>query len=149
MTKLRVPATYEETVVQVAEALTWAACATICGVTQRSVRNWSDPDCGQRLRIEDAERLDRAFIAAGGGYAPFHRLMARRLEITARPAGGASLTLAMGAFASTAGRAIETIIIANDRPESSNARRDALRAVHDAIDKLTDIAAILGGGTDR
>jgi hypothetical protein len=65
-------------------------CA-ICGVSERAVRLWSDHDCETEIRMIDAERLDRAFMDHGGDHAPFHRLMALRLEIAGREAEAGAL----------------------------------------------------------
>jgi hypothetical protein len=74
---------YQLTLTRVAGAIGWDRCAAICGVSERAVRLWSDHDCETEIRMIDAERLDRAFMDHGGDHAPFHRLMALRLEIAA------------------------------------------------------------------
>ena len=84
MTKRREPLTYQLTLTKVASLIGWDRCGAICGVSQRSVRYWSDPECETEIRMIDAERLDRAFMEAGGDHAPFHHLMALRLELAAR-----------------------------------------------------------------
>jgi hypothetical protein len=95
----------------------------------------------------DAERLDRAFIERGGGYAPFHRLMALRLDIAAQDVAGQSLSeIAMGA-AKEAGEAVAAMIKVSSQPDSPAARREAKKEVQEAIDMLTDgLAAIDGPG---
>jgi hypothetical protein len=84
MTKRREPLTYQHILTRVAAAIGWDRCGAICGVSGRAVRLWSDHDCETEIRMIDAERLDRAFMDHGGDHAPFHRLMALRLEIAAR-----------------------------------------------------------------
>jgi hypothetical protein len=86
MTKRREPLSYQLTLTRVAAAIGWDRCGAICGVSERAVRLWSDHDCETEIRMLDAERLDRAFMDHGGDHAPFHRLMALRLEIAGREA---------------------------------------------------------------
>lgn len=148
MTKRREPLTYQRTLEIVAATIGWDNAAALCGVSARSVRNWSDHDCQQEIRMIDAERLDRAFIEAGGDHAPFHRLMELRLEIASRDPRAGALIDKAGTAAKEAGEAVAALLTASARPDDANARRAALHEVHEAIDALTDSAAMLGGGTD-
>jgi hypothetical protein len=138
MTKRREPLTYEATLTEVAAVIGWDTCGAICGVGGRAVRLWSDHDCETEIRMIDAERLDRAFIERGGGYAPFHRLMALRLDIAAQDGLGQSLSeIAMGA-AKEAGEAVAALIKAGSQPDSPAARREAKKEVQEAIETLTE-----------
>lgn len=143
MTKRREPLTYEATLTDVAAVIGWDQCGAICGVSGRAVRLWSDHDCETEIRMIDAERLDRAFLERGGGYAPFHRLMALRLDVAAHDVAGHSLSeIAMGA-AKEAGEAVAALIKASGQPDNPVARREAKKEVQEAIDTLTDgLAAI-------
>ncbi|NKJ43163.1 hypothetical protein [Novosphingobium sp. SG720] len=143
MTKRREPLTYEATLTDVAAVIGWDQCGAICGVSGRAVRLWSDHDCETEIRMIDAERLDRAFLERGGGYAPFHRLMALRLDVAAHDVAGHSLSeIAMGA-AKEAGEAVAALIKASGQPDNPAARREATKEVQEAIDTLTDgLAAI-------
>lgn len=142
MTKRREPLSYQLTLTNVAGTIGWDTCAAICGVGERAVRLWSDHDCETEIRMIDAERLDRAFLDRGGDHAPFHRLMALRLEISGREASARNLgELAAGAAKET-GEAVASIIrvsVANT-PE---ARREARQEVQEALESLTtSLAAI-------
>ena len=138
MTKRREPLTYEATLTEVAAVIGWDTCGAICGVSGRAVRLWSDHDCETEIRMIDAERLDRAFLERGGGYAPFHRLMALRLDIAAQDGLGQSLSeIAMGA-AKEAGEAVAALIKAGSQPDSPAARREAKKEVREAIETLTE-----------
>jgi len=138
MTKRREPLTYEATLTEVAAVIGWDTCGAICGVSGRAVRLWSDHDCETEIRMIDAERLDRAFVERGGGYAPFHRLMALRLDIAAQDGLGQSLSeIAMGA-AKEAGEAVAALIKAGSQPDSPAARREAKKEVREAIETLTE-----------
>lgn len=149
MTKRREPLTYQHTLEAVANAIGWERAGAICGVTARSVRNWSDHDCEQEIRMIDAERLDQAYIDQGGTYAPFHRLLSLRLEIASRDAAALDLTDHAAKAAKESGEAVAAIIAASGKLHDPATRRQALSEVQQAIDVLTDSAALLGGGTDR
>jgi hypothetical protein len=140
MTKRREPLTYHRALTTIAASIGWDRCAAICGVGERMVRYWSDPDCETEIRMLDAERLDKAFLAAGGDHAPFHRTFALRLEIEARES-DASLTALAASSAKETGEAVAAMIAASDG--SPEARRTARREVQQAIEILTDGLATL------
>lgn len=154
MTKRREPLTYEATLTEVAAVIGWDTCGAICGVSGRAVRLWSDHDCETEIRMIDAERLDRAFLERGGNHAPFHRLLALRLDIAAREADGHDLAeIAMGAAKET-GEAVAALIKASGQPDSAAARREAKREVQEAIETLTEGLATIEraektGGTPK
>lgn len=143
MTKRREPLTYQHTLTKIAGLIGWDRAGAVCGVTDRQVRNWSDPDCETEIRLIDAERLDRAYIEMGGDHAPFHRLFALRLEIAARRDADCLIALA-GDIAKEGGEAVAAVLQlgADSAPD---AVRRAQKEVQEAIDKLTDCAAKLGG----
>lgn len=154
MTKRREPLTYQHTLTQVAALIGWDNCAAHCGVSERSVRNWSDHDCETEIRMIDAERLDKAYLAAGGNYAPFHHLLALRLEIAAREGISNDLSLAAQASAKEGGEAIAALIDASLHADCSTTRRRARKEVQEAIASLTDGLAMLeraetGGHDER
>lgn len=137
MTKRREPLTYQHTLTQVAALIGWDRCGAICGVSERSVRNWSDPDCEIEIRMIDAERLDRAFIGHGGTYAPFHRLMSLRLELAVKEAAQADMVHAAADAAKETGEAVSALIeaAASSDPEK---RRKARKEAEEAIMSLTN-----------
>lgn len=150
MTKRREPLTYQHTLELVATAIGWERAGAICGVTARSVRNWSDHDCEQEIRMIDAERLDQAFLDQGGAHAPFHRLMALRLDIAARDAKAKDLALHAATAAKESGEAVAALFAVTGNMNDPEARRGARREIEQAIDALTDCAATLDeGGTSR
>jgi hypothetical protein len=80
MTKLRPPVSIENTLYFVLGELTIERAAA---VTTRSIgylRALSDPDKRERLTVEDAIKLDLAYIAAGGSGRPFHETMGLLVE---------------------------------------------------------------------
>ena len=80
MTKLRAPMTYELALTRVAGLIGWDTAATIVGQSERTVRNWSDPDAAANIRMDSAEALDIAFQQAGGQGAPFLDVYSLRLN---------------------------------------------------------------------
>lgn len=143
MTKRREPLTYHRTLTVVAGMIGWDQCGAICGVSERAVRYWSDPDAETQIRMIDAERLDKAYIAAGGDYAPFHRLFTLRLDMAARERDGAGLTRAAVDSAREAGQAVAALVSAAANPEDPNALRMARKEGEEAIEALTDALAEL------
>jgi hypothetical protein len=144
MTKLREPLTYEHTLTNVAAAIGWDRVGAILGVSERMARYLSDHDCETKIRMIDAERLDRAFLDRGGDHAPFHRLHALRLDIASREAPDRDLVALSGKAAKEAGEAIAALIdagVSADRRALTRARTE----IHEAIDSLTDGLA----GLDR
>lgn len=141
MTLRREPLTYENTLLAVARMLGWDTVAGICGVSSRSARYWAEPDCQKQIRMIDAERLDRAFIEAGGDHRPFHRLMTLRLDIAAASPLADLATLAAIA-AKEAGEAISALIIAAQTDDPA-AIRAARKEAEEAINALqSSVAAI-------
>ena len=111
MTKRRPPLTYDRTLTNVAGLIGWDTCAAICGVSERSIRYWSDPECQKEIRMIDAERLDRAFMDAGGNYPPFHNLFELRLDLAQRATDAAAdLARAAADTAKEAGEAVACLL---------------------------------------
>ncbi|MFC0683568.1 hypothetical protein [Novosphingobium clariflavum] len=143
MTKVREPLTYQAVLTDIAALIGWDRCAAICGVrSDRTVRNWSDPDCETEIRLIDAERLDRAYMDYGGDHAPFHRLHALRLDIANREAPDRDLAVLAGTAAKETGEAVAALIEASNCSHPRT-RRKARKEIHEAIDSLTDGLASL------
>ncbi len=150
MTKRREPLTYHRTLTIIASVIGWDRCGAICGVGDRTVRYWSDPDCETEIRLIDAERLDRAFIAAGGDHAPFHRLYALRLEIVERELADACIATMAGRSAKETGEAIQALIeaAANASPDAiRRARKEGEEAIGSLKDSLAALDRIAGDRT--
>lgn len=143
MTKRREPLTFHHALTSIAALIGWDRCAAICGVTERTVRYWSDPDCETEIRLLDAERLDRAYLAAGGGYAPFHRLYTLRIELAERVEQQRCLTAMAGDTAKEAGEAVAAMIEAAGNLDCHATRRRAKAEAQEAIGKLQDSIAII------
>jgi len=144
MTKRREPLTYHAALTTIAARIGWDRCGALCGVTDRTVRLWSDPDCETEIRLIDAERLDRAFIASGGDHAPFHRLFALRLEMAVRTHGVDLVRLAADT-AKESGEAVAAIMLASAKMDDPEAQRRARKEISEAIERMTDCLASLGG----
>ena len=144
MTKRREPLTYHAALTTIAARIGWDHCGALCGVTDRAVRLWSDPDCETEIRLIDAERLDRAFIASGGDHAPFHRLFALRLEMAAREHGADLVTLAADT-ARESGEAVAAMLHASTKIDDPEARRRARKEIGEAIERMTVCLASLEG----
>jgi len=143
MTKAREPLTYEHAITVIAAQIGWDNVAAICGVKERTARYWSDPECQTQIRLIDAERLDRAFLASGGDHAPFHRMMAMRLEIPVGAPSGPDLAACAIAAAKEAGEAIAAMVAAAAHPDDPRLLRDAVRETQEAVVALNDELAAL------
>jgi hypothetical protein len=142
VTKRREPLTYQATLTEIAARIGWDRCAAICGVGQRAVRYWSDPDCETEIRLIDAERLDRAYMDYGGDHAPFHRLHGLRIDLVGRDTPDHCLAALAGKAAKETGEAIAALISVSSSTDPLTRRR-ARQEVHEAIDSLADGLASL------
>ncbi|MCJ1959628.1 hypothetical protein [Novosphingobium mangrovi (ex Hu et al. 2023)] len=142
MTKRREPLTYQHTLTKVAARIGWDRCAHICGVSERSVRNWSDPDCETEIRMIDAERLDRAYLEHGGECAPFHHLMTLRLELSAKGSAATCMFSIASSVAKESGEAIAALVAAAGSLDDTT-RRAAVKEGEEAIAALTHAMAAL------
>lgn len=142
MTKRREPLTYESTLAKVASRIGWDNCAGICGVGRRAISNWSEPDTQAGIRMIDAERLDRAFLAAGGDHAPFHQLFALRLELAEQCVADADLIKVAADAAKETGEAVSAMIDAATSSDPAKRRR-AREEGEEAIASLTKGLAVL------
>jgi len=97
MTKRREPITFHRALTIVAAHIGWDRCAAICGVTERAVRNWSDPDTDAEIRLIDARRLDQAYLEHGGAEPPFLQVYKLQLELAALSASERSKCLGLAA----------------------------------------------------
>ena len=155
MTKLREPLTFEHGLARIAGLIGWDSVARICRQSERTVRNWSDPDTSASIRIDDALALDIAWQAAGGEGAPMLQVYMRRLELEAAAACGSSAALSekTSKAAKEAGEAIAALVLAA-RPGATPADKAiAKREAVQAIDALTSTVPMLDaagalGGTD-
>lgn len=145
MTKRRAPLTFHRALTQIAALIGWDRCGAICGVTDRTVRYWSDPDCETEIRLIDAERLDRAYLAAGGDHAPFHRVYAQRLELAAHEAQSSNLADLAARTAKETGEAVAAMIEAS-HAANPRVRRRARDELAEAIEVLTTSMAALDEG---
>jgi hypothetical protein len=144
MTKRREPLTYQLTLTLVAGQIGWDRCAAICGVkSDRTVRYWSEPECETEIRMIDAERLDRAFLERGGDHAPFHRLMALRLDLASRELENVDMAAIAALAAKENGEAVSALIEASGKLHDPATRRTARQEVEQAIAVMTDGLAII------
>jgi len=148
MTKFREPITFNRALTTLADLIGWDRCAAICGVSERTVRNWSDPDTDTEIRLIDARRLDQAYLAAGGDFAPFHRTFALQLGLETRePADEApAITAAAATIAKEGGEAIAAMLDAATRGNCGVTRRKAKREVKEAIEAMGQGLDALGEG---
>lgn len=143
MTKRRQPLTFHRALTTIAGRIGWDTAGAICGVTDRTVRYWSDPDCETEIRLIDAQRLDRAFIEAGGDHAPFHRVYALRIDIAQHQTASTDLHEAVAHSVREVGEAASAIVMATKPNASASVINKALSETHEAIGALASTASAL------
>lgn len=122
MTKLRSALSYELALTKIAGTVGWARCGQVLGQSERTVRNWSDPDAASGIRMDAAEVLDLEYQAAGGKGAPLLECFAlRQKSAAARIFGSAeAIATAVARAAKEGGEGIAAAIAAA-RPDATDA----------------------------
>ncbi|MGE5563144.1 MAG: hypothetical protein ACM3ZV_07510 [Bacillota bacterium] len=120
MTKQRSPLTFENAITTVASLIGWPEVGRICKRSERTVRNWSDPDTSAMITLDQALALDTAYITAGGDGPPFHLCYTGRLdaETLAACATQEALLSAAAKTSKETGEAVSAAIAAS-RPNAS------------------------------
>lgn len=82
MTKLRSALSPHRALVTIVDRIGWHAAELLTGRRERSIRKWSEPDVGPGVPLEDALKLDLAYIeATGATIAPFEAWYTTQLQI--------------------------------------------------------------------
>ncbi len=81
MTNLRAPLTFAMAMTRIGGLLDFDDAARIVGRSNRCVRSWSEPGGTKRPTVEQALKLDAAYLAAGGDSAPFLDAFAFQLQV--------------------------------------------------------------------
>lgn len=82
MTKVRAPLSFSLAITTAVGVIGWDQAAKITRRSKRAVRYWSESDQGGLPTLDQAMALDKAFMAAGGGFAPILESYARQLDIS-------------------------------------------------------------------
>jgi hypothetical protein len=82
VTKLREPLSFSLAITTIIGRVGWADAGRITRRANRTLRHWSESDRKGTPTLDQAIALDRAYIAAGGGYAPILESYARQLNVT-------------------------------------------------------------------
>jgi hypothetical protein len=92
----------------VGDLIGWKAAARITGRAERTVQHWSESENRGTPTLEQALALDRAYFAAGGGYAPISDSFARQMEVAMADANACRVALAedIALFSREAGDAV-------------------------------------------
>lgn len=85
MTKPRASLSFALAVTSVIGLIGWPEAARITRRAVRSVRHWGDEQRNVTPTLAQAIALDRAFMEAGGGYAPILESYARQLDLSLTP----------------------------------------------------------------
>lgn len=139
MTKLRAPASFADAVTRVAGRLGWDGAAQAVGKAERTVRNWSDPDTGAQPTIEDALRLDAAYLDIAGGEPPMLAVYQLRLERSFTPVADTAELITSVAVAAREAGEFSAAMLAAAQPGSSAADRQI--AVREGLEAAAAITA--------
>lgn len=148
MTKPRPPLTVDLALTRIAALIGWDAMAIACNQSERTVRNWSDPDTRERCPVEAGIALDLAYQQAGGEGAPIYEtygllLEAARAERFRDQAQLAAHTMTVIRESAEAHAAL----VAASRTGATDAdRRLAAKEVQEAVTALTQTIPVLTGG---
>lgn len=128
MTKERAPLSYEQAQARIAGLLGPKRAAEIAGVALRTFHDWGDPGVDRTIPIAAAEKLDLAYIAAGGESMPFLDTLNVRLKTAREERYGDQLALVSVAasFAKEAGEFTAAAFRAS-LPDATPADMAALR----------------------
>jgi hypothetical protein len=144
VTKLRPPSSFEQAITRIAGLIGWDEVARITGRSDRTVRDWSDPDNATLPTIAQAFALDAAYRTAGGGEAPIHSVYQLRLDTEACAAPcPAAIRHAAASAALESGQAVTALIIASDPAATQAQRARALVETQEALAALTNAAVAL------
>lgn len=138
MTKARNPTTFEDAILRIVDRIGWAAAADAVGKGERVIRNWSDPDMDRQPDIDDALKLDAAYLAAGGGNPPplASVYLARLERIASKVADSAEIAIATAVAAKETGEAIAASVAVVQSGACSATRVVADKELGEAIDAL-------------
>lgn len=148
MTKRRAPLTFDNALANIAGKIGWAEMAKVVDQSERTVRDWGDPDTGRGCPIAAALKLDLAYQAAGGIGAPMHETYSLMLEDAhaERFADKVALALRTSAVIREVGEAGEALVLAA-LPGSTDADlATALREVEEGISALRATVPFLKKG---
>jgi len=145
MTKPRAPLSFSLAIRQIIELIGCPAAARATRRAVRTVLHWSESDRSSLPRLDRAIALDRAFLAAGGGYPPILASYARQLEIDMADllACPTALTDAIALAARETGEAVSASIHVTLSGASAAAINLAIAETEEGMGSLTGLLARL------
>lgn len=146
VTKQRPALSFELALAKIAGVIGWDVAGEIVGQSERTIRNWSDPDTQSGVRMDAALKLDLAFRAAGGEGAPLFQCYALRLdaEVAEFEACKDKLAAAASEAARESGQATAALIAASRPGATETDRQVAIRETEEAIEAFTGALGRLG-----
>lgn len=146
MTRLRQPLTFARALTRIADLLGWDGCAAACGKSESLLRKLGAPDTERTISLQDALRLDGAYLRAGGNEPPLLQCYTLLLDIsTGGRDDGDSLLNATSQAAHESGEALAASIRAATGQSQSRDTATAFGEVEQAIDALQAVLRKLGG----
>ena len=152
MTKRRPPLTSELALTKIAVQVGWDEVARLAEQSERTVRNWSDPDTGppadQAISLALARKLDVAFRVAGGDGHPLLQCYATQIEADTAQACADLVVLnhKIAKAARESGEATAALIVAAQPGAPESAMIIAEQEVEESIAASMDTLATLRAG---
>jgi hypothetical protein len=81
MTKARAPLSFSLAITTVCGRIGWKTAAAVTGRSIRTVRHWSESDRHGAPTLDQAIALDRAYVEAGGDFAPILASYSLQLDV--------------------------------------------------------------------
>ncbi|WP_394652355.1 hypothetical protein [uncultured Sphingomonas sp.] len=146
MTKVRAAGTIEDALFRVLGHIgVDRAAEEVLGISGDYLRRLSDPDSRYRLTVEDAIKLDLAYLAAGGGAAPIYQTYTLLLDqANAERFSDREELVRRTATAMKEGGDADAALVLATLPGATPADRErARREVHEAIEAKAAVLACL------
>jgi hypothetical protein len=141
MTYQREPGKIGQAVAKIAGELGWDVCAEVAGVTEGTVRNWSNDHSRQTPPVAAAMRLDAAYVARTGREPPIHAVYAAFLDMSARPTADVEVIASIAQLASKeGGEGVSALVAVLQAPKDPRRRREARRECLEAADAFANAA---------
>ncbi|KUR80780.1 hypothetical protein AQZ49_01765 [Novosphingobium sp. FSW06-99] len=124
----------------------FAEMARIVDRNERLVRKWGDPECRERMPIEDAIALDLAYRAAGGDGAPIFEAYAAKLNHAGTDFFADQIALSRYAVTliKECSEAEAAVVLAAQPGATARDRAEATREIEEAIAVLNRTRLMLG-----
>ena len=134
--KRRDKRSFEDAITRIMGALSPEVAGETVGKSASLIRRWSDPDDHPMPRLEEALKLDIAYLEAGHGSAPIFEIYSLRLQTRDLSPKAACVVVAMLGLQTACGQLAEAVAAAKSPTGPGGARitQMELRKVMEGVD---------------